>query len=122
MTTTATLEPSQSSLRNAALNYWTQHDFYSPETVALGIDIGIEGIGIAVRKGTELLYCKTLLVDLPEAQALAARRAFRASRHARKNRRTRMPGSRRCSPDTGSPGWMMTSCHAAILSCCATAP
>ncbi len=90
MTTTATLEPSQSSLRNAALNYWTQHDFYAPETVALGIDIGIEGIGIAVRKGTELLYCKTLLVDLPEAQALAARRAFRASRHARKNRRTRM--------------------------------
>lgn len=90
MTTTATLEPSQSSLRNAALNYWSEHDFYAPDSVALGIDIGIEGIGIAVRKGTELLYCKTLLVDLPEAQALAARRAFRASRHARKNRRTRM--------------------------------
>ncbi len=77
-------------LRRSALTYWSGHDFYAPDTVSLGIDIGIEGIGIAVRKGTDLLYCKTLLVDLPEAQALAARRTFRASRHARKNRRTRM--------------------------------
>lgn len=76
--------------RQAALSYWNEHDFFAPDTVSLGIDIGVEGIGIAVRKGTDLLYCKTLLVDLPEAQALAARRAFRASRHARKNRRTRM--------------------------------
>ncbi len=78
------------TLRQNALTYWSGHDFYAPDTVSLGIDIGIEGIGIAVRKGTDLLYCKTLLVDLPEAQALATRRAFRASRHARKNRRTRM--------------------------------
>lgn len=78
------------AFRETALSYWNEHEFYAPDTVALGIDIGIEGIGIAVRKGTDLLYCKTLLVDLPEAQALAARRAKRASRHARKNRRTRM--------------------------------
>ena len=87
---TTTFIPSPQAYRDAALNYWNQHPFYAPDTVSLGIDIGIEGIGIAVRKGTELLYCKTLLVDLPEAQALATRRAFRASRHARKNRRTRM--------------------------------
>lgn len=87
---TTTPEPALQAYRTAAQNYWNQHDFYAPDTVSLGIDIGIEGIGIAVRKGTNLLYCKTLLVDLPEAQALAARRAFRASRHARKNRRTRM--------------------------------
>lgn len=87
---TTTPDPALQAYRTAAQNYWNQHDFYAPDTVSLGIDIGIEGIGIAVRKGTELLYCKTLLVDLPEAQALAARRAFRASRHARKNRRTRM--------------------------------
>lgn len=87
---TTTPEPALQAYRTAALNYWNQHKFYAPGTVVLGIDIGIEGIGIAVRKGTELLYCKTLLVDLPEAQALATRRAFRASRHARKNRRTRM--------------------------------
>mgnify|MGYP003288264328 CR=1 FL=1 len=87
---TTTPEPALQAYRTAALNYWNQHKFYASGTVVLGIDIGIEGIGIAVRKGTELLYCKTLLVDLPEAQALATRRAFRASRHARKNRRTRM--------------------------------
>lgn len=87
---TTTFIPSPLAYRDAALNYWNAHPFYAPGTVVLGIDIGIEGIGIAVRQGTELLYCKTLLVDLPEAQALAARRAFRASRHARKNRRTRM--------------------------------
>ena len=72
------------------LEKWKQHDFFAPETVVLGLDIGIEGIGIAVRKGTELVFCKTLLVDLPEAEALATRRQFRAARHARKNRRTRM--------------------------------
>lgn len=72
------------------LTKWKNHDFFAPETIVLGLDIGIEGIGIAIRKGTELVYCKTLLVDLPEAEALAQRRQFRASRHARKNRRTRM--------------------------------
>lgn len=72
------------------LEKWKNHDFFAPETIVLGLDIGIEGIGIAIRKGTELVYCKTLLVDLPEAEALAQRRQFRASRHARKNRRTRM--------------------------------
>ncbi len=69
---------------------WNADPFYAPDSVVLGLDIGIEGIGIAVRRGPEWLYAKTLLVDLPEAQALATRRAFRASRHARKNRRTRM--------------------------------
>ena len=72
---TTTFIPSPQAYRDAALNYWNAHPFYAPGTVVLGIDIGIEGIGIAVRQGTELLYCKTLLVDLPEAQALAARRA-----------------------------------------------
>lgn len=72
------------------LEKWKQHDFFSPDTVVLGLDIGIEGIGIAVRRGTELLYCKSLLVELPEAEALANRRQMRAARHARKNRRVRM--------------------------------
>lgn len=72
------------------LEKWKNHDFFAPDTVVLGIDIGIEGIGIAIRKGTELVYCKTLLVDLPEAEALAQRRQYRAARHARKNYRVRM--------------------------------
>lgn len=72
------------------LEKWKQHDFFGPDAVVLGLDIGIEGIGIAVRRGTELLYCKSLLVELPEAEALANRRQMRAARHARKNRRVRM--------------------------------
>ena len=65
-------------------------EFYTGESVVLGLDIGIEGIGITIRRGKEWLYSRTLLVDLPEAKALAQRRQFRASRHARKNRRVRM--------------------------------
>lgn len=75
---------------SALLSKWKQHDFFAPETVVLGLDIGIEGIGIAVRRGTDLLYCKSLIVELPEAEALATRRQLRAARHARKNRRVRM--------------------------------
>ena len=74
----------------AALEYWNNHPFFAPDTVVLGLDVGIEGIGITIRKGQEWLYSKSLLVDLPEAKALAERRAFRASRHARKNRKKRM--------------------------------
>ncbi len=69
---------------------WADHPFFAPDTVVLGLDIGIEGIGITVRKGREWLYSRTLIVDLPEAKALAGRRQLRAARHARKNRRTRM--------------------------------
>ncbi len=70
--------------------YWQNHPFFAPNTVVLGLDIGIEGIGICVRVGTKVIYCKTLLVELPESEALAKRRQLRASRHARKNYRTRM--------------------------------
>lgn len=72
----------------AVLNRY--RDFYSDESVVLGLDIGIEGIGISVRRGKTWLYSKTLLVDLPESKALAKRRQFRASRHARKNRYVRL--------------------------------
>ncbi len=72
------------------LEQWVNHNFYAPDVVVLGIDMGIQGIGIAVRKGDKLIYCKTLLLELPKAKALEARRQFRAARHARKNRRVRM--------------------------------
>lgn len=75
---------------NKAEQYWNNHPFYAADTVVLGLDIGLEGIGIAVRKGQELVYCKTLLINLPKSKPLAKRRAFRAARHARKNRKTRM--------------------------------
>ncbi len=81
---------SQERAKKIAAEYWAKDDFYGSDSVVLGLDIGIKGIGICIRKGKDILFCKSLLVDLPEAEALAGRRAFRASRHARKNRKMRM--------------------------------
>ena len=85
-----TIDKQSSAMATAVAEKWNNSPFFAPDTVVLGLDIGIEGIGITVRRGQEWIYSKTLLVDLPEAQALAERRAFRAARHARKNRKTRM--------------------------------
>lgn len=74
----------------AALQAWRDDPFFAEDSVVLAVDVGIEGIGIAVRRGKEWLFCKSLLVNLPEAKALANRRQYRAARHARKNRRKRM--------------------------------
>ena len=69
---------------------WNKHPFFAPGTVVLGIDIGIEGIGIAIRVGHEIIYAKTLMVDLPKARPLADRRQNRGWRHTRKNRKLRL--------------------------------
>ncbi len=82
---------------------WLHHPFFAPDAVVLGLDIGIEGIGICIRIGTKVIYCKTLLVELPESQALAKRRQLRAARHARKNYRTRMSRLRRLFEKHGLP-------------------
>lgn len=87
---TSSTTPDTTTAATAVATKWNNSPFFAPDSVVLGLDIGIEGIGITVRRGQEWIYSKTLLVDLPEAQALAERRAFRASRHARKNRKTRM--------------------------------
>lgn len=89
-TMTSSTTPDTTTAATAVATKWNNSPFFAPDSVVLGLDIGIEGIGITVRRGQEWIYSKTLLVDLPEAQALAERRAFRASRHARKNRKTRM--------------------------------
>ncbi len=74
----------------AALQAWRDDPFFAEDSVVLAVDVGIEGIGIAVRRGKEWLFCKSLLVNLPEAKALANRRAKRANRRTRKNCRKRM--------------------------------
>lgn len=68
---------------------WLSRPFYK-DAVVMGVDIGIEGIGLCLRKGPEVIYNKTLLFDLPQAEALKDRRQKRAARHCRKNRKTRM--------------------------------
>lgn len=61
---------------------WLDHPFYKSALV-LGLDIGIEGIGIWLRKGPTPLFAQTIVVELPEASPLAKRRANRAARRSR---------------------------------------
>lgn len=77
------------NLLSSASKKWLTHDFYS-SAVVLGIDIGLEGIGLYLRNGPREVYAKTILFPTPEAKPLAKRRLFRSSRHARKNRKTRL--------------------------------
>jgi hypothetical protein len=68
---------------------WQEHDFYR-KAVVLGLDIGLDGIGIYLRQGPKEVFAKTLDFELPAAEALAGRRQKRAWRHCRKNRKTRL--------------------------------
>lgn len=70
---------------------WQQHKFYKTALV-LGIDIGLEGIGIYLRKGREEVFAKTVDVNnvLPGANALENRRQMRHGRRNRANKRTRL--------------------------------
>lgn len=72
---------------------WKNHEFYAASgfdsAVVLGLDIGIEGIGVWLRKGPKPLFAHTFLVSLPEATPLKNRRQKRAWRHARQSRRKR---------------------------------
>lgn len=67
---------------------WSQHPFYTSALV-LGLDIGIEGIGVWLRQGRGILFAQTFLVSIPEAAPLAGRRQKRAWRRARASRRHR---------------------------------
>lgn len=71
---------------------WKQHRFYQSALV-LGIDIGLEGIGVYLRQGEEELFARTLDLSgvLPEkSDALANRRQMKHARRCRHNRRIRM--------------------------------
>ena len=85
-----------------ALQRWKTHPFYQ-ENIVLGIDIGLRGIGICVRKGPDVVYAKSWTVDLPAAKALADRRAKRAWRHCRANRKVRLARLQRLFADHGLP-------------------
>jgi hypothetical protein len=55
---------------------WANDPFYT-SAVVLGIDIGIEGIGIWLRKGRTPIFPRTLLFNTPEAAPLKGRRLLR---------------------------------------------
>lgn len=68
---------------------WNESDFYK-SAVVLGLDIGLDGIGIYLRRGPKEIFARTLDFELPEAEALASRRQKRAWRHCRNNQATRL--------------------------------
>ena len=71
-----------------AVTKWTNHEFYQSALV-LGLDIGIKGIGVWLRKGRKPIFAHTFIVSLPEAAPLKNRRQKRAWRHARQSRERR---------------------------------
>jgi hypothetical protein len=68
---------------------WLKHEFYR-SAVVLGIDIGLEGIGLYLRRGPSEIFARSVILELPQTEALADRRAKRAWRHCRKNRKRRL--------------------------------
>jgi hypothetical protein len=68
---------------------WLNHEFYR-SAVVLGIDIGLEGIGLHLRRGPQEIFGRSVMVELPQAEALAGRRQKRGWRHCRKNRKRRL--------------------------------
>jgi hypothetical protein len=66
---------------------WSNSPFYTSSLV-LAIDVGMEGIGIALRKGPEILFAQTFLIG-DTTRTLEERRAKRAWRRARASRKKR---------------------------------
>jgi len=75
-------------LKTAESSSWKNHEFYT-SSVVLGIDIGMEGIGIYLRKGRQTLHARTYLFTLPESAPLENRRLKRSARRARNSRKRR---------------------------------
>jgi hypothetical protein len=67
---------------------WANEPFYTT-AIVLGIDIGIEGIGVWLRKGPEPIYARTFLFNTPEAAPLKGRRLLRGGRRCRQSERHR---------------------------------
>jgi hypothetical protein len=70
------------------VNDWKKHPFYT-QSIVLGLDIGIRGIGVWLRKGAEPLFAQTFLVNIPDAAPLADRRQKRALRRSRRSMKIR---------------------------------
>ena len=67
---------------------WASHEFYQ-SAVVLGLDIGIEGIGVWLRKGPKPIFYRTFKVTLPDAAPLEDRRTRRTGRRTRQSRKHR---------------------------------
>lgn len=61
---------------------WKIDPFYV-SAVVLGLDIGLEGIGVWLRHGLNPIYYRTFLFETPDAAPLEGRRGLRAGRRCR---------------------------------------
>jgi hypothetical protein len=66
------------------LAIWNHAPFFR-EKIVLGLDIGLRGIGVYLRKGPEEIAAASLRIELPKPKPLEDRRVYRGSRHSRKN-------------------------------------
>lgn len=71
-----------------AVTQWDHHDFYQ-NALVLGLDIGIEGIGVWLRLGRECLWARTYETTTPESAPLRDRRLKRSARRARQSEQHR---------------------------------
>jgi hypothetical protein len=81
---------------------WKNDPFYT-SAVVLGIDIGIEGIGIWLRKGLAPIYYRTFIFETPNAAPLENRRGLRAGRRCRQAEQRREVALKIFCSDFGLP-------------------
>jgi len=81
---------------------WMNDPFYR-SAIVLGIDIGIEGIGIWLRKGLTPIYTRTFLFEIPDAAPLEGRRGLRAGRRCRQAEQRREVMLKKFCADFGLP-------------------
>lgn len=73
---------------DALTSNWRGHEFYS-SAVVLGLDIGLGGIGLWLRKGPALVWARTYEVEIPESAPLRSRRLKRSARRSRQAEKRR---------------------------------
>lgn len=81
---------------------WMNDPFYTA-AIVLGIDIGLEGIGIWLRKGRTPIYARTFLFETPDAAPLENRRGLRAGRRCRQAEQRREEMLKKFCADFGLP-------------------
>jgi 5-methylcytosine-specific restriction endonuclease McrA len=87
---------------NAVPFDWKNEPFYTT-AVVLGIDIGLEGIGVWLRKGLAPIYARTFIFETPDAAPLENRRGLRAGRRCRQAEQRREVALQKFCADFGLP-------------------
>src|SRR5581483_7752069 len=95
------LKPATSAALAPAYD-WKYAPFYT-SAIVLGLDIGLEGIGVWLRKGWTPVYARTFLFETPDAGPLEGRRGLRAGRRCRQAEQRREVMLKQFCADFGLP-------------------